>query len=322
MLNKKAFYSIIVIVSLVALSPRVSFGVEQFNRDLSFGSQQDSDVTKLQEFLSDEGLYSGPITGNFFSLTLKAVKAFQTREGITPAAGYFGPKTRTRASELLGTQAQSSNQQAVTGTGQAVTQSVASQNTNSSVGANTIQSQLQTLLSQISLLQQQLQIQQQTQQSISDIQSQVNQQNQIIQQQQQTLQQIQPQQTTQPTTMPKTTPPDNREVIGQNYFKTTDVDHPKVMSDTDCKTLRILFAGLSNFIVKTPSDAKLTVNGGNPLTPSGLGGPNTYNVTFEIPNAVKGTTYNYMLEINDATYRGTYSGSADVASAVNGWACK
>jgi peptidoglycan hydrolase-like protein with peptidoglycan-binding domain len=201
MLTKRVLYSIIVIVSLVALSPRVSFGAEQFNRDLSFGLQQDSDVTKLQEFLSDEGLYSGPITGNFFSLTLKAVKAFQSREGIMPAAGYFGPKTRTRASELFGTQTQTSNQQAATETGQGITQSVASQTTDSSV-TNTIQSQLQALLSQVSLLQQQLQIQQQTQQSIVDIQSQVNQQNQIIQQQQQVLQQIQPQ----PNNLPPLTP--------------------------------------------------------------------------------------------------------------------
>lgn len=105
------------IIGLFLLSSQVSFGAEQFNRDLSFGFQQDSDITKLQEFLSDKGLYSGPITGNFFSLTLKAVKAFQVREGIMPAAGYFGPKTRARANELLGAQVQASNQQAAAETG-------------------------------------------------------------------------------------------------------------------------------------------------------------------------------------------------------------
>jgi VCBS repeat-containing protein len=162
---KKSFYSIIVIVGLVILSPRVSFGVEQFSRDLSFGFQQDLDVTKLQEFLSDEGLYSGPITGNFFSLTLKAVKAFQSREGIMPAAGYFGPKTMVRANTLLGAQVQAFNQQAVAETGQDIVQSVIPQTTNNS--ASNIQSQLEVLVKQIALLQQQLNTQQQNQTNTS-----------------------------------------------------------------------------------------------------------------------------------------------------------
>lgn len=161
MFNKKVFYSIVIIIGLVILSPRVSFGAEQFSRDLSFGFQQDSDVTKLQEFLSDEGLYSGPITGNFFSLTLRAVKAFQSREEITPAAGYFGPKTRVRANALLGAQVQASNQQAVAETGQNITQPVIPQTTNNSV--SNMQSQLEALLKQVALLQQQLQTQQQNQ---------------------------------------------------------------------------------------------------------------------------------------------------------------
>ncbi|MEK7555635.1 MAG: peptidoglycan-binding protein [Patescibacteria group bacterium] len=163
MFNKKVFYSIVVIVGLVILSPQISFGAEQFSRDLSFGFQQDSDVAKLQEFLSDEGLYSGPITGNFFSLTLKAVKAFQSREGITPAAGYFGPKTRMRANALLGAQIQASNQQVVAETGQNAVQPIISQTTNNPI--SNVQSQLEILLKQVALLQQQLQTQQQNQTS-------------------------------------------------------------------------------------------------------------------------------------------------------------
>ncbi len=161
MFNKKVFYPIVVIVGLIVLLPHVSFGADQFSRDLSFGFQQDSDVTKLQEFLSDERLYSGPITGNFFSLTLKAVKAFQAREGITPAAGYFGPKTRVRANALLGAQVQASNQQAVAETGQSAVQPTTPQTTNNSVSS--VQSQLEALLKQIALLQQQVKTQQQNQ---------------------------------------------------------------------------------------------------------------------------------------------------------------
>ncbi|MEK7547084.1 MAG: peptidoglycan-binding domain-containing protein [Patescibacteria group bacterium] len=184
MFTLKVFYSIVIVVSLVVLSPQISFGAEQFSRDLSFGFQQDSDVTKLQEFLSDEGLYSGPITGNFFSLTLKAVKTFQAREGIMPVAGYFGPKTRVRANALLGAQVQASNQQAVAETGT---------NMPSTSASSTAQLQLETLLKQLALLQSQLATQQQTNQAIQNLQTQQ-------QQQQQTLQQIQ-QNTTPPITV-------------------------------------------------------------------------------------------------------------------------
>lgn len=91
------------IFALALLAPTFALA-EGFNRDLQFGMQNNSDVTKLQELLTDEGLYSGPISGNFFSLTLKAVKKFQTREGIKPAFGYFGPLTRTKANQLLSVQ--------------------------------------------------------------------------------------------------------------------------------------------------------------------------------------------------------------------------
>lgn len=161
MFTKKVFYPILIIVGLIVLLPQVSFGAEQFSRDLSFGFQQDSDVTKLQEFLSDEGLYSGPITGNLFSLTLKAIKAFQTREGITPAAGYFGPKTRVRANALLGAQVQASNQQTIAETGQNITQPTIPQTTNNST--SNIQSQLEALLKQLDQLRQQVKTQQQGQ---------------------------------------------------------------------------------------------------------------------------------------------------------------
>lgn len=71
-----------------------------FERDLYFGMRGDADVTKLQQFLQSQGLYSGPVTGNLFSLTQEGVKKFQEKESITPASGYFGPKTRVRANTL------------------------------------------------------------------------------------------------------------------------------------------------------------------------------------------------------------------------------
>jgi len=174
MFNKKISYPIAIIIGLIILAPQVSFGAERFGRDLFFGLQQDSDIMKLQEFLASEGLYSGPITGNFFSLTLKAVKAFQSREGITPAAGYFGPKTRVRANALIGAQIQASEQQAAIEGGKGITQSTISQTANNSI--SNIQLQLDVLLKQVNILQQQLQVQQQTQQTSQNTQSQTSQQ--------------------------------------------------------------------------------------------------------------------------------------------------
>lgn len=72
-----------------------------FDRDLYFGMAGDADVTRLQEFLRDQEVYSGPITGSFFTLTREGVQKFQRKEKIEPSAGYFGPKTRVRANELL-----------------------------------------------------------------------------------------------------------------------------------------------------------------------------------------------------------------------------
>jgi len=104
-----------------------------FTKDLYFGIQNDSEVVKLQEFLTNQGFYSGPVTSNFFSLTLEAVKKFQQNYGITPVAGYFGSKSRAKANEIISSQA---------GAGSAV---------------NSLQSQIDALLQQVSLLQQQLQ---------------------------------------------------------------------------------------------------------------------------------------------------------------------
>ena len=53
-----------------------------FDRDLYFGMRNDSDVSNFQEFLTDQGLYTGSISGNFFILTRNAVKKFQAAHGL------------------------------------------------------------------------------------------------------------------------------------------------------------------------------------------------------------------------------------------------
>ncbi len=179
------------LVLLIVILSSVSFAKADtlFIKDLYFGIQNDTEVNKLQEFLTDQGLYAGPITGNFYSLTLKAVKQFQTREGITPSSGYFGPKTRIKINELLTAQVKDSETQAISETGTS-TPAIEKQKTTNDVVVS-LQQQIQTLLQQMELLKQQQTTQQQTNQSIQNLQNTISQQTQVIQQQQQTLTQIQ-----------------------------------------------------------------------------------------------------------------------------------
>lgn len=132
-----------------------------FDTDLSFGMQNNADIAKLQEFLADQKLYTGPITGNFYSLTLRAVSAFQRKEGIVPAAGYFGLKTRARANELLGDAVNASDNQAIAETGSKPV-----------VTAEDLQKQISDLLAQVKAIQeQQLAAQNQTNQILNSIQN-------------------------------------------------------------------------------------------------------------------------------------------------------
>ena len=61
----------------------------QYLYDGSTGSQ----VTALQERLTTDGIYSGPITGTFGPLTKAAVKAYQAKHGLDQL-GVVGPATR------------------------------------------------------------------------------------------------------------------------------------------------------------------------------------------------------------------------------------
>ncbi len=63
-----------------------------FTNNLSLGSTG-TDVTALQNLLTKNGLYSGPITGTIGSLTISAIKKFQTAHNIS-AIGIVGPATR------------------------------------------------------------------------------------------------------------------------------------------------------------------------------------------------------------------------------------
>jgi len=73
-----------------------------FNRDLYYGLENDPDVTNLQKALSAEGVYGGPVTGNFFSLTRSGVIKFQKKYNFNPIpdTGYVGLFTRNKLNDL------------------------------------------------------------------------------------------------------------------------------------------------------------------------------------------------------------------------------
>lgn len=109
---KKALFASLFLAFLLPISVDAAF-----TRNLSYGASG-NDVKELQEFLTDEGVYSGPISGNFYALTRKGVVAFQNKYQITPKSGFFGPVTRTKANALLVAALAESNEDEVQQTGQ------------------------------------------------------------------------------------------------------------------------------------------------------------------------------------------------------------
>ena len=95
----------VVLLLVVLFAPALPSGfqfaaVTSFDRNLYFGLRSDPVVTDLQNFLTGQKFYSGPVSGNFFSLTLQAVKNFQQAKGVSPT-GYFGPLSRAIANDIL-----------------------------------------------------------------------------------------------------------------------------------------------------------------------------------------------------------------------------
>ncbi|MCH7883581.1 peptidoglycan-binding protein [Patescibacteria group bacterium] len=79
-----------------------------FNNDLKTGAQNE-DVKKLQEVLTSEGIYAGPITGYFGPLTKAAVIKFQEKYAdeilkplnLTKGTGFFGLSTRKKLNKIF-----------------------------------------------------------------------------------------------------------------------------------------------------------------------------------------------------------------------------
>jgi peptidoglycan hydrolase-like protein with peptidoglycan-binding domain len=75
----------------------------QFTMDLTMGASG-AEVTALQKFLIGKGhTIAAGATGYFGGQTQAALSAFQSANGISPAAGYFGPVTRAKVNGMCTT---------------------------------------------------------------------------------------------------------------------------------------------------------------------------------------------------------------------------
>ncbi|GEM_PF-4141001 len=189
----------IFLLSLLVFVPFIAKA--SFDKSLYYGLQGNPQVKELQEFLIDQGYLTGNSTGNFFSLTLSAVKKFQTANGL-PSTGYFGTLSRQKANDILAANLQPSNQQATIETGSTPPAPIPPTTTNDVVSA--LQAQIALLQKQLDALNAQTQATQQTNQQL---QQQVQQQTQVIQQVQQNTQQIAQNTTPTPAPIPALTPP-------------------------------------------------------------------------------------------------------------------
>ncbi|MFH1246491.1 MAG: peptidoglycan-binding domain-containing protein [Candidatus Liptonbacteria bacterium] len=89
-------------VKAIVLSGNEEGSISQFEKDLYFGLRNSSGVENLQQFLTDQGYYAGPITGNYLGLTLQAVRKFQAAQNVL-SSGYFGKLSRNAANGALNT---------------------------------------------------------------------------------------------------------------------------------------------------------------------------------------------------------------------------
>lgn len=90
--------NIFIVLGFFLLIPSFTFA-STFNKNISYGTTGTS-VAQLQQFLIDNGDYTGPVTSTFGPATKTALILFQTQEGIIPATGYVGSITRAHINKI------------------------------------------------------------------------------------------------------------------------------------------------------------------------------------------------------------------------------
>lgn len=68
--------------------------------DLKYGMKNNEEVRQVQQYLKDGGYYKGDVTGNFYSVTLAAVKKFQ-KENKLKVTGIWNQLSQDKKDELL-----------------------------------------------------------------------------------------------------------------------------------------------------------------------------------------------------------------------------
>lgn len=108
---KKTLY----LLAILAITAFPSMTFASFDTSLKYGSRGDA-VSELQDFLTDQNVYTGKIDGKFGLGTVKAVKAFQTANNLS-ADGYFGKGSRAVATTLLAIDLKTSDDAEIAETG-------------------------------------------------------------------------------------------------------------------------------------------------------------------------------------------------------------
>lgn len=78
----------------------VDWALPLFNRNLTLG-MGGYDVLVLQRFLKWKGFFQGDCTEFFGPKTLSSVIAFQRANGLTPAVGFWGEKSRAKINSII-----------------------------------------------------------------------------------------------------------------------------------------------------------------------------------------------------------------------------
>lgn len=71
-----------------------------FQKDLRYGMSRNNEVKRLQQYLKEEKLYVGPLSGNYYSLTRSAVIKLQKKYNLKQD-GNFTKVTRDKINELI-----------------------------------------------------------------------------------------------------------------------------------------------------------------------------------------------------------------------------
>jgi len=89
------------LLTLVSVVVSEAAATASFNVSMGVGSTNKTEVTKLQNFLINQGLLKATPNGNFGPQTKKAVYAFQVNQNIKNPNGYVGPMTHAAINKIV-----------------------------------------------------------------------------------------------------------------------------------------------------------------------------------------------------------------------------